>query len=141
MNSNKEEWRKISDEILREMPHVPAEDRLRFLQEKIADLPGDAQGMVSHFVSIALWAAASYSSETIAVSKQKHISAITLMALIALILLVSGGLYLVTLRGDDAASKINIFGATVETGSVGVACFALAALLFLFVARKALSRL
>ncbi|ESY65097.1 hypothetical protein X743_29760 [Mesorhizobium sp. LNHC252B00] len=134
-------WRALSDVILKEIVSVSQDERLAYLQEKLLTLPEGSREMVAHFVSVALLIQSSDNQRMTSVSRHTHISYVTAMALIATIVLAVAGLYLVTLHGDDAPSKISIFGATVETSSVGVACLALAAFTFLFVARKALSRL
>jgi hypothetical protein len=136
-------WRSVSDQILRDLANIPVEDRLKFLQEKILLLPEDQREMVAHFVSLGatFGADASAFKETSSLSRHRHISLVTAMAVIVAILLVIAGLYLVSLNGDEAQSKIDFWGASIETNSVGVACLGLAGLVFLFVARKAIAKM
>ncbi|WP_327205836.1 hypothetical protein [Rhizobium beringeri] len=136
-----ESWRLASDKILEEMTRIAPEDRLKFLQEQVASLPGDEQGMVAHFVSLTSLITTSPVQKAATLSRHRHISLITGMALVVTVILAVAGVYLVGLRGDQGFSKINILGSSVETNSIGVACFALAGLIFLFVARKALTRI
>ncbi|TIQ99470.1 hypothetical protein [Mesorhizobium sp.] len=97
--------------------------------------------MVEHFVSLALLINENPGVAEAQLSRHKSIFNITALAFVLAIALAGLGIWLVALAGDDADTKIHILGSSVETNSAGIACFGLSALLFLFVARKALSRL
>ncbi|TBN15915.1 hypothetical protein EYC79_05675 [Agrobacterium cavarae] len=140
--SKKESWRLASDNIIRELANVAPEDRLKCLQERVASLPDGDREMVAHFVSLTALIVSTPGQEAPTMSRHRHISLITAMSLMAMVILIVAGIYLVVIRGgDDGSSKFHILGSGVETSSVGVGCFTLAGLVFLFVARKALNRI
>lgn len=143
MIPEKEQWRKVSQDILTDMAKVPAEKQLGFIQERIKRLPEDQREMVGHFVAYAAIAGANLGNRNgeVEVSRHQHITGIVKLAITVVVILALAGLVLVSISGDDAFSKLEFWGARIETQSVGIACLAIAGLVFLFVARKALSRL
>lgn len=136
-----EEWRRLSDDIIAAVSAAPTSDQLMVFKEKIALLPEPPRKMVEHFVLLAVTFKGYDTDSKATMSKHFHLSVVSTFTLIVTLVLIAGGLYLVTISGDDGASKINILGAAVETDSVGVACFALAALTFLFTIRSVLSKM
>lgn len=134
-------WREVSDQIISNMATIDPQDRLRFLQEQLNLLPPDAQEMVGHFVTLAVTVHDSGGAERVAMGRQRHISGIAVMALILALALGVGGIYLVKIGNVVATSNIKVWGAEIQTTSVGVACMALGMFLFLFVARKAIATL
>jgi maltodextrin utilization protein YvdJ len=136
-----EEWRRVSDKIIAIVLAAPLSDRLRVFKEQLALLPESSRRMVEHFVSLAVLFNSSETDLKVAMNKNFHLSLVSVLTFVTAIILVGGGLYLVSMSGDDAMSKIKIFSAAVETSSVGVACFALAALMFLFIIRSIVAKM
>ncbi|MGV1790751.1 hypothetical protein [Rhizobium sp. A37_96] len=141
MMPTEEEWRRLSDQIIATVSAAPAADQLRIFKEQLALLPEQPRKMVEHFVLLAITFKAHDNDPKVAMSKHFHLSVVSTFTLVVTLVLIGGGLYLVSLSGDDGVSKIDILGAAVETNSVGVACFALAALTFLFTIRSVVSKM
>ena len=141
MMPTEEEWRRMSDEIIAAVSAAPASDQLRVFKEKLALLPEKPRKMVEHFVLLAVTFKAHDTGPQVTMSKHFHLSVVSAFTMIITLVLIAGGLYLVSISGDDGVSKINIFSAAVETDSIGVACFALAALTFLFTIRSVVSKM
>lgn len=141
MMPTEEEWRRLSDEIIAAVSNAPASEQLRVFKEKLALLPEKPRKMVEHFVLLAITFKEHDNNQKVTMSKYFHLSIASTFTLIVTLVLIAGGLYLVSISGDDGVSKINIFGAAVETDNVGVACFALAALTFLFTIKSIVSKM
>ena len=141
MMPKEEEWRQLSDQIIAAVSAAPASEQLRIFKKNLALLPDPPRRMVEHFVLLAVTFKAHDESSRVVMNKNFHLSIFGVFTLIFTLVLVAGGLYLVSLSGDAGVSKINILGASVETDSIGVACFALAALTFLFTIRSVVSKI
>ncbi|MCF7645984.1 hypothetical protein KQ944_12490 [Bacillus subtilis] len=131
-------WRKLSDEILQLLSKTPAEKRLSVFKEKLSSLPPELSPAVEHFVTVALTLHQFDQDTKISMSTSSNNRLIMILAFALSALISASGLYLVTLSGDNAISKINIAGINIETQSVGVACLVLSFLLFYLLGRKAL---
>ncbi|BCH55074.1 hypothetical protein RvVAR031_26840 [Agrobacterium vitis] len=97
--------------------------------------------MVEHFVSLTVIFSSKESENKVAMNKNFHLSLISGFTLIITLVLVVGGVYLVSFAGDRAIAKIDMFGAALETNSVGVACFGLAAFTFYLTIRSIVSKI
>lgn len=138
---SEDEWRQISDRIIAAVSAAPPSDQLKIFKQQLSLLPADKRVMVEHFVSLTIIFSGHEADIRVKMSKNNHLSFAGIITFIAFLILVVGGIYLVSIADDDAMSKINIMGAAVETSSVGVACFALAALLFIFTMRSVIQKL
>lgn len=143
MTSNNGDWRKVGDEILSELVNVKADEQLKFIKSKIKLLPPDQQDMVGHFVSLGAIAGGNIvkSNGGAEVSRHKSISIIVGMGVVVTIVLLIAGIYLVSMTGSQASSKIELWGAKIETDHLGLGCIFVAAIGFLLLSRKALSRI
>ncbi len=136
-----EDWRKVSDQIINVVGSAPPAERLRVFKEQLALLPDDSRRMVEHFVSLTMIFSSQDTQSEVVMSKHFHLSVVSGLTFVVALVLIGGGIYLVSMAGDDATSKIDMFGAAVETNSVGVACFALSAFMFLLTIRSVTSKM
>ncbi|MBZ5759684.1 hypothetical protein LAV84_05515 [Rhizobium sp. VS19-DR104.2] len=135
------EWLAASNDILRVVGEASPNDQLRVFQQQLRLLPAEISPMVEHFVSLAVVFKSNEMGSQMAAKKHFHLSLISCFTFVFALILVGGGIYIVMIAGPSAASKINILGATVETSSVGVACFGLAAIMFIFTIRSVVAKM
>lgn len=135
------QWKTVGNNLARELAGIPPDQRLAVFQQRLAELPIAYRAKVEHYAYLGMLIVEGDLKTEVILSKHKTISGIAKLSFVLAAILAIAGIVLVYISNDDAMTKINILGSSIETGSVGVACVGMAGLMFLFIVRSAFSKL